>query len=71
MIGEATMGNWWILLSIAVLIVGPGGAAWVAVKIGLNSLRDDVAETKDRIRKIEEHLSDVRTRVAVLESRAQ
>ena len=59
------------LLQIAAMIFGPAGAGYMGVKASLNGTREDVREIKKTVTHMNGHLSDTRTRVAVLEERME
>lgn len=56
------------VLAVIGLILGPGGAAWVAVRVALNGTREDVRELRVDVRNMKEDIQDVRERVARLEA---
>ena len=56
------------VLAIAGLILGPGGAAWAAVRVALNGTREDVRELRADVRAMKADVQDVRERVARLEA---
>ena len=49
-------------------ILGPGGAAWVAVKAALNGTREDVRELREDVRAIKGDIQQMRERIAKLEA---
>lgn len=58
------------ILALLGLIAGPGGAAWVAVRVGLNGARQDIRDIKKAVQladgKLDDHgreLSETRQRV--------
>jgi len=55
------------VLAVISLILGPGGAAWAAVRVALNGTREDVRELRADVRKMKEDIKDVSERVARLE----
>lgn len=65
----------WILLGIAILIAGPGGAAWVGTKAAVNGLAKSVADLREWMLKLEERTRETEAKLrevrAVLNDRDQ
>lgn len=40
----------WIIVGIAVLVAGPGGATWMVNRVSMNGIREDVQEIKDDLK---------------------
>ena len=59
------------VLTILGLIAGPGGAAWVAVRVGLNGARKDIGEIKSDVKGLMEGQGEVKTKCAVMETRLE
>lgn len=60
-----------IVISIAALVLGPAGSAWVAVKVGLNGARQDIRDIKSSAGRMEERLGKTSEGVARLEERTE
>lgn len=63
------------ILNYIAMTVGPGGAVYLGLKIGMNGIREDVSdirntqrETRDEVRGLRRDMSDVRERVAHVEA---
>ena len=50
-------------------IVGPAGAAWLAVKVALNGARAEIKETRGDVKEIRASLANHSERLAVIESK--
>lgn len=59
------------LIAVLVLLAGPGGAAWVAVRLGLNGARQDIRDTKDTVQRMSSKLSTTAETVVRLEERTE
>lgn len=59
------------LVAVVVLLAGPGGAAWVAVKVGLNGARQDIRDTKATCDRVDKTLNETARTVARLEERSE
>lgn len=57
------------VLALLLLIAGPGGAAWVAVRLGLNGARQDIRDIKNSAGRMEDRLGKTSEGVARLEER--
>ena len=55
------------ILQLAVLVLGPTGAAWIGVKAALNGVKADVREVKEDLRAFNIALQETRERLARLE----
>lgn len=58
-----------VLLGLVLLVAGPGGAAWIAVKVSLNGTRDDVKEIRQTVQRTESKVSVLSETTARLEER--
>lgn len=58
-----------VLVALLVLIAGPGGAAFVAVKVGLNGARQDIRDTKATCEHMDHKLGVHGERLARVETR--
>lgn len=63
------MSNLQIVVGLAVLVLGPGGAAWVAVRVGLNGARQDIRDTKATCERMDTKLGQQGERIARVETR--
>lgn len=61
------MENVPLIAQILVVILGPAGAAYTAVRVSLNGTREDVRDIKRDVARIRGELTDVRERVARVE----
>ena len=58
------------LIAVAVLIAGPGGAAWVAVRVGLNGARQDIRDIKASSGRLERDMNTTARTVERLDERS-
>lgn len=58
-----------MVLGLVLLIAGPGGAAWVAVKVGLNGARQDISDTKATVGRMENKVNGNSETLARVEQR--
>lgn len=58
-----------VLVGLAVMIAGPGGAAWVAVRVSLNGARQDIRDIKTSVGQLAEKQGTTSVAVARLEER--
>lgn len=58
-----------VVLGLLVLVLGPGGAAWVATKVSLNGARQDIREIKGTTGRMEGKVNATAETVARLEER--
>lgn len=59
------------LVALGVLIVGPGGAAAVAVKVSLNGARKEISKTAATVERVEATLNATSVTVARLDERSE
>lgn len=57
------------ILVIVGMIAGPGGAAWVAVKTGLNGAKQDITEIKHNVECVRTNQVDAAIEVTKLDGR--
>ena len=64
------MSDTQFILALLGMIAGPGGAAWVAVKVSLNGARQDIRDIKAAVQEADgklesqgRHIAEVRQRV--------
>lgn len=57
------------LIQLAIVLLGPGGAAYVGVRVSLNGTKENVRELKKDVGKLSTDMTDVRERVARIEGR--
>lgn len=57
------------LIAVAVLIAGPGGAAWVAVRVSLNGARGDIRDIKTTVHGLADKQTQTSIDVARLDER--
>jgi DNA-binding FrmR family transcriptional regulator len=63
MIQPETLSGAQLAIGLAVLILGPGGATAVGIRLGMNGLRKKIDETHARVEKIDGKLDTVTTMV--------
>lgn len=56
---------------LLVLVLGPGGAAWAAVKVSLNGARKDISDTKTTCERMDAKLGAHGERLARVETRVE
>ncbi|HEX6938674.1 MAG TPA: hypothetical protein VF158_04630 [Longimicrobiales bacterium] len=56
------------LIQLAVVVLGPTGAAWVGVRGALNGTRSNIETLASDVREMRHDLADLRERVAGLEA---
>jgi hypothetical protein len=54
---------------VVAVLLGPAGAAWAGVKMGLNGARADIKEIKGDVKEIRGDVSKHAERLAVIESK--
>lgn len=59
------------LVAVVVLIAGPSGAAWVAVKASLNGARQDIKDIKSSVTGLTEKQTSTEVSVARLDERVR
>lgn len=57
------------LIGLLVLIAGPGGAAWVAVRVSLNGARQDIRDIKTSVGQLTDKQGTTAIEVARLDER--
>ena len=55
------------LIQLAIVLLGPTGAAYVGVRVSLNGTRENVRELKRDVSKLSTDMTDVRERLARIE----
>lgn len=76
----------WIVIVMLILVLGPGGAAWVGTKVAVNGLRDNFRDFRKEVREelgevwssvnrnkdtIAENRNEIDSHQAVLEDRGK
>lgn len=57
------------VVALLAMVAGPGGAAWIAVKVSLNGARQDIRDIKASVGSLNEKQSATAVSVARLEER--
>jgi hypothetical protein len=57
--------------AIAALVFGPGGAAWIGVKVALNGTREKVREIHDTLEDVRDDVTTLKVDVARLKERSE
>lgn len=63
--------GWQLALATMVLVLGPGGAAAVAVKLSLNGARKDIADIKRAVENLTGKQTDSEVGLARLDERVK
>lgn len=59
----------WQIGVVVGAIVGPFGAAWAGIRVGLNGTRESVVRIESKVDKVVDRVTEHGTRIAVLESK--
>lgn len=62
-------GTFELILGLLTLVLGPGGAAFVGIKFGINGIRTDVKEIKKEVSELRDSLQHVEKDIAFMEGR--
>ena len=59
------------MLQLAAMVLAPGGAAWVGVRVSVNGMREDIKGIKRDVSETRKDLSKHGERIATLEAKSE